>query len=145
LDDTECDGAKPYQVQAVARSEDASYQGITHSIHFQNLDDETFCIAVESPPEEHPDLTVEYHVTATSGQARPDGPGPELLLQLPEGAHVVAASADHGVVSIDFAGDSVGWSGPIPVGKVEITVIAGLDRAGAGPLDVQVPARRKSE
>lgn len=137
LDDDQCDGAQSYQVRADTRSEDSRYRGLDDSVSFKNLDDETLC--GDSTFIERPDLTVVYTVIATSDQARPDGPGPELLLELPEGAHVVTASADQGVVSIDFAGDSVSWSGPIPVGSVTITIIAGLDQAGAGPLDVRIP------
>jgi FG-GAP repeat/Calx-beta domain len=138
VDDSMCDGDRPYSITLTVTSVDLRYN-FSRSLSAVNRDDDQGTFLISQELAESPDLTAVYTVTLSKAcPALADDPGPEVTLELPGGAHLAWADADGGVVSLDFIGESVAWSGSLPTPEAVATIklYCGLDQHDPGSLMV---------
>jgi hypothetical protein len=122
----------PYQITFTLSSADPPYNGFFGpALDFVNEEDKGACISATADEKVCADAdgTVLYTFTIeSSGSRLEDLAGPELADTLPDQVKVVAATADLGVATVDYVGNSVAWNGAIPAGaKITIEVLAALE------------------
>jgi hypothetical protein len=144
VDDPLCDGDQGYKVRLRTTSVDPAYNDLKRLVPAVNLDDDLRCLSGVGHLCTYSDGTVLYAFTLSNGGSRtqPDLPASfELFDPLPPEVSVVAASADHGVATVDSVANTVAWNGSVPLGENVVTIwIVGALAVPSGPV-VNGPAR----
>ncbi|HEX7182867.1 MAG TPA: Calx-beta domain-containing protein [Thermoanaerobaculia bacterium] len=131
LSDARCGANAPYRIVATAVF--PSGARVSRSVRVARINDDRRCVSGTQRVCTRPDGTVLYTVELSNAGdlVQGDLTTDEYFLELPDEVTGVWASADRGVATIDYAGNTVAWNGSIPPGArvATIEILTSLDLA----------------